>query len=269
VRIGNAAAEQVQLDIYGELLDSAFLYVRNGGRISPDLWKTLHRQVDIAVATWEQPDAGLWEVRGENLHFTHSKAMCWVAVDRGLRIANELGLLADTAAWSAARRRIHAAVVRHGYSDRLQSFVQAFGGEQLDASALRLVQIGFLKRSDPRLRSTIRAIDEQLSSGPLVFRYRSDKTDDGLDSPEGSFIICAFWMADALAIVGELEAAQRRFERLLQFANPLRLFSEEVDATSGGLLGNFPQAFSHLAMISAAVNIERAREHTLGRGRRH
>jgi GH15 family glucan-1,4-alpha-glucosidase len=155
--------------------------------------------------------------------------------------------------------------MRNGYSKRLQSFTQSFGSDQLDASALRLVQLGFLRTSDRRLRTTIDAIDAGLSEGPLVYRYRAEHTDDGVNSPEGSFIICAFWLADALAIVGDLEEAQRRFERLLQFGAPAGLFSEEVHPARGELLGNYPQAFSHLALISAAVNIERRRENTLRR----
>jgi GH15 family glucan-1,4-alpha-glucosidase len=157
--------------------------------------------------------------------------------------------------------------MEHGFSGRLDAFTQSFGSDDLDASALRLVQLGFLPSSDRRLRSTIDAVDAGLSVGPLVYRYRAEDTDDGFSTPEGSFIICAFWLADALAITGDLEQAQRRFERLLAFGSPLGLFSEEVDPTTGALLGNFPQAFSHLSLISAAVNIERRRDNTLVRNR--
>jgi GH15 family glucan-1,4-alpha-glucosidase len=268
VRIGNGAADQLQLDVYGELLDSAYLYAIHAGGISKDLWRELRRVVDLAAANWEQRDASVWEVRGEYRDFTYSKAMCWAALDRGLRIARRRRLPADLAAWRAARRRIQRAVMQRGYSPRLESFTQAFDSDQLDAASLRLVQLGFLPDGDRRLRSTIDAVDAGLSSGPLVFRYRTRETDDGLDSPEGSFIICAFWLADALALVGELEQAQRRFERLLAFASPLGLFSEEVDPSTGALLGNFPQAFSHLSLISAAVNIERRRQRRLTRRRR-
>jgi GH15 family glucan-1,4-alpha-glucosidase len=190
--------------------------------------------------------------------------MCWTAIDRGITIAREHGYPVD-ARWSATRSRIKRTVLREGFSSSKRSFTQSFGSDQLDASALRLVQLGFLPLDDPRLRSTIAAIDDALSVGPLVFRYRAIETDDGVRNPEGSFVICAFWLADALALIGELEEAERRFERLLAYASPLGLFSEEVDSVTGDLLGNFPQAFSHLSLISAAVNIERRRTRTLKR----
>ena len=220
VRIGNGAEDQLQIDIYGELLDSTWIYVRNGGEVSPTLWEDLREAVEYAIEQWQLPDASLWEVRGQNLQFTYGKAMCWAAVDRGLRIASRLKLPVDRERWERERARIHRAVMRHGFSKRLGSFTQSFDSEALDASALRLVQLGFLRPTDRRLRTTIDAIDAGLAAGPLVYRYRADLTDDGLASPEGSFIICAFWLADALALVGRLEEAQRRFERLLQFASP-------------------------------------------------
>lgn len=263
VRIGNAAAQQLQLDVYGELLDSTYLYCRYGGQISRELWDELRQIVDLAVQRWQEPDASIWEVRGQLQQFTYSKVMCWVAVDRGIRIAKRIGLPMDEARWDGARRKIHQAITRLGWSERLGAFTQSFGTDRLDATALRLAQLQFLPRKDPRLRSTIHAVDAGLATGPLVFRYRVEETDDGVATPEGSFIICAFWLADALAHIGELEEAQRRFERLMTFGSPLGLFSEEVHPTTGALLGNFPQAFSHLALISAAVNIERERYHTL------
>ncbi|MGI8607737.1 MAG: glycoside hydrolase family 15 protein [Candidatus Dormibacteria bacterium] len=269
VRIGNGAEDQVQLDIYGELLDTVFIWAINGGKISQEMWRELRKIVDFACRRWEEPDAGLWEVRGEYLQFTYSKAMCWVAVDRGLRLAERFKLPHDKELWEKNRALIHAAVMRHGWSKRLESFTQSFGSDQLDASAVRLVQLGFLPLRDRRLRSTIDAIDAGLSSGPLVYRYHAAQTDDGFSSPEGSFIICAYWLADALALVGDLEQAERRFERLLAFNTPLGLIAEEVDPDTGALLGNFPQAFSHLALISAAVNIERQRNNTIVRNRDH
>lgn len=264
VRVGNEAAAQLQLDVFGEILDCAYLYSVHGGEISEQLWAGLRAIVNLAVDRWEEPDASVWEVRGENLNFTYSKAMCWVAVDRGIKLARRLGKRPD-ARWRSAHTTIHETVMRLGYSTAIGSFTQALGSDQVDASVLRLVQLGFLHDGDPRLRRTIDAIDERLSSGPLVFRYAAATTDDGMSSPEGSFIICAFWLADALAIAGDLEEAMRRFERLLAFASPLGLFAEEVDSSTGGLLGNYPQAFSHLSLISAAVNIERRRKGTLRR----
>ena len=265
MRIGNGAAEQLQLDVFGELMDTVFIWAINGGAVSERLWSELRQVVEFAIERWREPDAGLWEVRGEYLNFTYSKAMCWAAVDRGIRIAEMFKLPADLARWKKARAQIHEAVTTHGFSTRLQAFTQTFGSDDLDASVLRLVQLGFLRNGDPRLRSTIDAVDAGLSVGPLVFRYKAEDTDDGFSSPEGSFLICAFWLADALALVGDLEEAERRFTRLLAFASPSGLLSEEVDPGSGALLGNYPQAFSHLALISAAVNIERRREGTLAR----
>ena len=265
VRVGNGAEDQLQLDIYGEIMDTVFIWAKNGGQVSRELWAALHRIADFAAAGWQQADAGLWEVRGENLHFTYSKVMCWVALDRALKLATMLGRRAPVKRWSRARAEIHRAVTELGWSTRLQSFTQSFESDHLDASVLRLVQLGFLPGRDPRLRQTIDAVDAGLSTGPLVYRYDADTTDDGLDSPEGSFMICAFWLADALAISGDLEEAQRRFERLIAFASPLGLLAEEVHPQSGALLGNFPQAFSHLALVSAAVNIERRRENRLSR----
>jgi len=265
VRIRNGAEDQLQLDIFGELLDTVFIWILRGGKVTRRFWDELVKIVSFASSMWQQPDAGLWEVRGENLHFTYSKVMCWTALDRGIRIADRLRLPAPRALWARNRDLIYKAVLREGWSSRLGSFTQSFGSQHLDASALRLVQLGFLPNRHPRLRSTITAIDRELSVGPLVLRYHTEETDDGLRSPEGSFVICGFWLADALALVGKLEDAQRRFERLLSFSSPLGLFAEEVDPRNGGLLGNYPQAFSHLAMISAAVNIERRREDTLVR----
>ena len=264
VRIGNAAADQLQLDVYGEVLDCAFIYALRGGQISPQLWAELRHIADLAADRWQESDASIWEVRGENQDFTYSKVMCWVALDRALKIAKRLGLPADTRRWEDACRAIHGAVTSRGWSDRLGSFTQAFGSDSLDAVALRLAQVGFLEPDDERLKSTIKAIDRKLSIGPLVRRYVVGQTKDGLPGGEGTFVMCAFWLADALANVGELEEAERRFERLLSFSSPLGLFSEEVDPRTGMLLGNYPQAFSHLALVAAAVNIERERNHALG-----
>ncbi|MHB8508689.1 MAG: glycoside hydrolase family 15 protein [Candidatus Dormibacteria bacterium] len=264
VRVGNGASDQLQLDVYGELIDSAYLFATYGGTITPVMWEGLQPVIDFAARNWELPDASLWEVRGKNLQFTYSKAMCWVAVDRGIHLARRFKLPADLGLWEKARRVIHRRVMKDGFSAKLGTFVQAFGEETIDASALRLVQMNFLRSTDPRLKTTIRAVDKALSAGPLVYRYRLSETDDGLDGGEGSFLICAYWMADALALVGDLESAERRFERLLAFSSPLGLISEEVDTRTGALLGNFPQAFSHLAQISAAVNIERRRNRALG-----
>src|SRR5579884_504746 len=266
VRIGNEAAGQLQLDVYGELLDCAYVYARSGGEIGAELWQELRHVGELALERWQEPDASIWEVRGENRHFTYSKAMCWVAVDRALKIARRCGLELDAERFEQARRAIHETVTSRGWSEKLRSFAQALDGDTVAAALLRLPQIGFLPHDDARLRQTIDAVDAQLSRGPLVRRYDTGQTDDGLAGGEGSFVMCGFWLADGLAHAGELEEAQRRFERLLSYSSPLGLLAEEIDPGSGELLGNYPQAFSHLALVSAAINIERLRHDDLGAG---
>ncbi len=264
VRTGNAAAHQLQLDVYGEVLDSAYIYARFGGVISAELWEGLRGIVEMAIQRWREPNSSIWEVRSERRHYTYSKLMCWVAVDRGIRIAERYRLPYDKAAWRGARLAIHRAITAHGYSKHRQSFTQEFDEDALDAAVLRISQVRFLADKDPRIHSTVRAIAEHLGEGVLVNRYRRDESDDGLRGQEGAFFLTSFWLVDALAHIGHLEEAERRFERLLHFASPLGLFSEEVDVRSGHLLGNFPQAFTHLALVGAAVNMERARKRTLG-----
>jgi GH15 family glucan-1,4-alpha-glucosidase len=265
VRIGNGAVDQLQLDSYGELLDSAYLYAHFGGEISQALWKELHAVVDLTIDRWQLPDASIWESRGRELHYTYSAMMCWVAVDRGLRLADRFGLRCDRERWEEARRAIHRRVTAEGYNRSLRSFTQTLGGRTLDAAMLRASQVGFLDDRDPRIVATVRAIAHHLGRGVLVSRYRPEETEDGIDhGEEGAFLMCSFWLVDALAHVGELEQAQRRFERLLAFASPLGLMAEEADMVNGDLLGNYPQAFTHLALIGAAVNIERARHRRLG-----
>ena len=264
VRIGNAASRQLQLDVYGEVLDSAYIYARFGGDISRTLWRELRAIVDLAIERWQLPDSSIWEVRSERRHFTYSKLMCWVAVDRGLRLAEHYHLPHDAVGWRRARRAIHRRITQEGWSPSRSSFTQTLGGDALDAAVLRMSQTRCLPDHDPRIVSTVRAIEEHLGSGELVKRYRLDESEDGLEGSEGGFFMTSFWLVDAMAHIGELEQAQRRFEHLLAFASPLGLFSEEVDPANGTLLGNFPQAFTHLALVGAAVNIERARRRRLG-----
>jgi GH15 family glucan-1,4-alpha-glucosidase len=264
VRIGNGAINQLQLDVYGELLDSAYLFARFGGDISRTLWQELRAIVELAIDRWELPDASIWEPRGQDAHYTYSKMMCWVAVDRGLRIAARFQLPHDEARWRKARREIHRVVTTRGYSPRLASFTQTLDSETVDASVLRMLQVRFLPGKDPRLLSTIEAVAARLGNGVLVRRYDVATTDDGLMGDEGAFLLCSFWLADAFAHVGRFDDAQRWFERLLALASPLGLYGEEADVRTGELLGNYPQAFTHLALIGAAVNIERARHRTLG-----
>lgn len=264
VRIGNEAAGQLQLDVYGEVLDSVYVYVRFGGKITPGLWKELAAIINLAADRWEEKDASIWEVRGENHHFTYSKVMCWVAVDRGIRIAERFGFPHDSEKWRSARRAIHRAVTSKAYSEKLGSFVQAFDNELMDASLLRMHQVRFLPASDERLAGTARAILKGLGDGVLIKRYDPALRKDS-PGPEGAFFMCSFWLIDALAREGRVDQAERMFTQMLGFASPLGLFAEECDLATGDLLGNYPQAFTHLALVGAAVNMERARERKLGR----
>jgi GH15 family glucan-1,4-alpha-glucosidase len=264
VRTGNAAINQLQLDVYGEVLDSAYVFARFGGVITETLWEELRNIVELAIQRWMEPDSSIWEVRSERRLYTYSKLMCWVAVDRGIRIAERYNLPYDKASWRRARIVIHRAISARGYSEHRRSFTQEFDSDALDAAVLRISQVRFLADKDPRIHSTVRAIAEYLGEGVLVNRYRMDESEDGLRGEEGAFFLTSFWLVDALAHTGDLEEAERRFERLLHFSSPLGLFSEEVDVRSGQLLGNFPQAFTHLALVGAAVNMERARKRSLG-----
>ncbi len=264
VRTGNGAIHQLQLDVYGELLDSAYLFARFGGVISRTLWRDLRAVVELAIDRWQLPDASIWEARGVDEHYTYSKMMCWVAVDRGLRLAQRFRFAHDAARWRKARRDIHRTVTSRGYSNRLESFTQVLDRDELDAALLRMTQVRFLRDSDPRLTGTIDAVARHLANGVLVHRYDLGASHDGVSGDEGAFLLCSFWLADALAHVGRFEEAQRWFEKLLAFASPLELYAEEADSRTGVLLGNFPQAFTHLSLVGAAVNIERARHRTLG-----
>lgn len=264
VRIGNGAAQQVQLDVYGEILDSAYLYARFGGEIRLPLWRELRAIVELAIQRWEEPDASIWEVRGPNRHFTYSKLMCWVAVDRGIRIGERYSLPYDADRWARARRAIHRRIIARAWNPRLEAFTQSFDSDVLDAAMLRMSQVRFLPDRDRRLHSTVAAIADGLSDGLLTKRYRTNEAGDGLSGDEGAFLMCSFWLADAYAHYGDVERAQRKFEELLCFASPLGLYAEEADSRTGMFLGNFPQAFTHLALIGAAVNIERARHRGSG-----
>ena len=264
VRVGNGAARQLQLDVYGEVLDSAYLYARFGGEISRALWRDLRAIVDLAIARWQEPDSSIWEVRGGEQHFTYSKVMCWTAVDRGLRIAERFGLPHDSERWKSARRTIHRRVVTEGFSQKLGAFTQALGSDVLDAAVLRMSQVRFLPDHDRRTASTVDVIARSLRAGDLVRRYRTEETEDGVGGGEGAFLMCSFWLVDALAHLGRLEDSQRLFERLLTFGSPCGLMGEEADGRTGELLGNYPQAFTHLALVGAAVNIERLRHRQLG-----
>lgn len=255
VRIGNGAYSQFQLDIYGEVMDSAHIFRKFGGAVDPEYWEYLRRVVNFVMDHWQEPDEGIWETRGGHQHFVFSKVMCWVAMDRAIRAATELGLPGDIEAWTKVREEIRAEVMERGYSEGRQAFVQSYGNSNLDAANLMMPLVGFLPATDPKMKSTIKAIQADLT-GPQGFVYRYTDFDDGLGGTEGSFTICTFWLADNLIQLGEVDAARKLFESAMGCANDLGLLSEEFDAETGEMLGNFPQAFSHLAMINTAVHLQ-------------
>ncbi len=270
VRIGNAAYRQLQLDIYGELLDAVYLYNKHGAPLSYEDWRWVRKLVDWVCDNWQREDASIWEVRGSHQHFTYSKLMCWVAVDRGLRLAEKRSFPADRERWYAVRDTIYEAIMAEGWNEERQAFVQAFGSDQLDAANLMMPLTFFVAPADPRILKTIEATMRPLDRGGLlannlVYRYDPERTDDGVPGSEGTFNICTFWLVEALTRAGRfeprlLEEARLMFERMLGFANHVGLYAEET-GFHGEALGNFPQAFTHLALISAAFNLDRALGH--------
>ena len=258
VRIGNAAGEQLQLDIYGALLDALDITERSGSqRMLPyDTWCTLVGTVDWVCEHWQEPDEGIWEVRNGRRRFTYSRLMCWVALDRAIRIASRRGLPAPLARWTAQRDAIYAWIMQHGWSDRLGAFVQSEDSEVLDASLLLMPLVHFVAPTDPRWLSTLDAIGRELVSDSLVYRYDPCAAPDGLDGDEETFSMCTFWYVECLARAGRLEEAQLAFAKMLTYANHVGLYSEQI-GRSGELLGNFPQAFTHLGLISAAITLDR------------
>jgi GH15 family glucan-1,4-alpha-glucosidase len=259
VRIGNAAFSQNQHDMWGAVLDSVYLHVRAREQLPEALWPMLKRQVDAAAAHWEQPDRGIWEVRGEPQHFVSSKLMCWVALDRGAKLARLQFEHEYAEKWQALADQIHADICARGVDSR-GVFVQRYGADALDASLLLMPLMRFLPPDDERVRATVLAIADELTIDGLVLRYRVEETDDGLHGEEGTFTICSFWLVSALVEIGELDRARKLCERLLAYASPLELYAEEIDTYSGRHLGNFPQAFTHLALINAVVHVIRAEQ---------
>jgi len=266
VRIGNGAYDQLQLDIYGELLDSVYLFNKHGAPISYDLWQQLRKLINWIAENWRKTDEGVWEVRGGQRHFTYSKLMAWVALDRGIRLAEKRSFPSDKDRWSAIRDEIYEEIMEKGYSEKRNAFVQSYGSESLDASNLMMPLVFFVSPTDPRMLSTL---DETLKtpeegglvSNSLVYRYNGEESPDGLKGQEGTFNICSFWLVEALTRAGvhdnrHLEEARLMFEKMLGYANHLGIFAEET-GSSGEALGNVPQAFTHLALISAAYNLNR------------
>jgi GH15 family glucan-1,4-alpha-glucosidase len=250
VRIGNAAARQHQHDVYGELLDLAWSWHQRGKTPDADDWRFLVELVNTADERWRTPDRGIWERRGRPRHLVHSKVMCWVALDRGLRLAADLGFPAPVARWTATRAAIRAAVERRGYDPGRGVFTQAFGRPELDAALLLLPSVGFVAWDDPRMLRTVDALRRELEVDGLLWRYR---TPDGLEGAEGAFVACTFWLAECLARQGRTAEARDAFARASATANDLGLFAEEFDTATGTLLGNYPQALTHLSHIAAAV----------------
>ncbi len=261
VRVGNGAWGQTQLDVYGELLNALHLYREQLGELHPEIQRFVGDLANTAARRWREPDAGMWEMRGEPRHHLSSKVLCWVALDRAISLAAQLGMHADVERWAAERDAIRDAVLSRGWSEARQAYAQSFESDELDAAALLMATLGFLPATDERMRSTIEAIAEDLTQDGLVLRYRNREglNADGLTGEEGTFVICSFWLVSALARAGEIDRAETLFNQLTGYANDLGLLAEEVDVTRGELLGNFPQAFSHVGLITAAWEIDRAR----------
>jgi GH15 family glucan-1,4-alpha-glucosidase len=256
VRIGNAAAGQLQLDIYGELIDSVYLYNKHGTPLYHDAWEDLCTIVEWVCDHWDQADEGIWETRGGRQHFTYSRVMSWVAVERAVRIARQRGLPADLVRWMTIRDAIYRQVMERGWDPRRRVFVQHYDTHVLDASVLLMPLVKFIAPTDPRWLTTLEAISSELVSDSLVYRYDAKASPDGLDGQEGTFSMCSFWYVEALARAGRIDEARLALEKMFTYANHLGLYAEEVGPT-GEQLGNFPQAFTHLALISAAVNLDR------------
>jgi alpha,alpha-trehalase len=254
VRIGNAAYEQRQNDVYGALLDSVYIHAKVQDHLPHELWEALCRQVESAIEAWPEPDQGIWEARGDPKHYVSSKLMCWVAVDRGCRLADRIGDPDRFERWTEVAQQIRDDILEHGVSER-GVFRQHYETDALDASTLLVPLVRFLPPDDERVAKTVKAIHEELTENGLVLRYRVDETDDGLHGEEASFMICSFWLASALSEIGEPMEAREMCEKLLSMAGPLGLYAEELDARTGRHWGNFPQAFTHLALINAVSHV--------------
>lgn len=259
VRVGNAAARQKQLDIYGELLDAVHFCYEAMRPPRPEFWQILRDVADQAAARWREPDEGIWEVRTGQQHFLYSKLQCWVALDRAIRMAERGVLSADLDRWRRTRDEIRSAILTQGYDQQLGAFVQAFGVKALDASALTIPLLGFLPAADARVRSTVFKIRDQLGRGGLVYRYLNE---DGVPGSEAAFALCNFWLVDNLVLLGQVDEARQLFEKIIGYGNDVGLFSEEFDPVSGELLGNYPQGFTHLALIRSAVNLAKVEGRT-------
>jgi GH15 family glucan-1,4-alpha-glucosidase len=264
VRIGNGAADQLQLDIYGEALDSIYLGDQSGLSLGHQGWLAVRDLLDWLTDNWDQPEEGIWETRGGRKEFTYGRVMCWTAFDRGIRLARKWGRPAALDRWAAARDAIYDQVMERGWSPERQAFVQQYGSQVLDSSLLRMPTVGFIAPEDPMWLSTLRAMDSELVTDSLVYRYDPAASPDGLRGSEGTFSLCTFSYVDALGKAGRLEDARLTFEKMLTYANHLGLYSEEI-ALTGEQIGNFPQAFTHLALIDAAMTLDERLERSVPR----
>jgi GH15 family glucan-1,4-alpha-glucosidase len=253
VRIGNGAHSQLQLDIYGELLAAVSLWHQQH-LVDAEFWQLLITIVDWVSENWRRPDSSIWEIRAEPRHYVYSKVMCWVALDRAIQMAEELGAPETIDRWRTERAAIHEDVLQHGWDDERQTFVQSYGSSALDAANLLIGVYGFVPPDDPRMKGTIQATLRELTRDGMLYRYTSD---DGLAGQEGVFSICTFWLADALVLSGDRAGGERVFRRMLRFASALGLYSEQIDPGTGDFLGNFPQAFTHIALINTARLLDR------------
>jgi GH15 family glucan-1,4-alpha-glucosidase len=264
VRVGNGAWGQTQLDVYGELLNAIHLYREHlpDHLMHPEIQEFVAFLADAAASRWRETDAGMWEMRGEPRHHLSSKVLCWVALDRAVKLAPALGDFAKAEEWERERDILGEAILERGWSEAKQAFAQSFDADELDAAQLLMPIYGFLPATDERMRSTIDAIADELTEDGLVLRYRNEEglNADGLVGEEGTFVICSFWLVSALAMAGEVERAEQLFDQLIRYANDLGLLAEEIDTANGEQLGNFPQAFSHIGLITAAYAIDQARE---------
>jgi GH15 family glucan-1,4-alpha-glucosidase len=257
VRIGNGASDQLQLDIYGEALDSIFFADRRGLPVGHRGWTAIRELLDWLAGHWDQPEEGIWETRGGRKDFTYGRLMTWVAFDRGIRMAASHGRPAAIDQWSEARDAVYDQIMDKGWSADRRAFVQHYGSDVLDSSLLRMSSVGFISPFDPLWASTLQAMDGELVTDSLVYRYDPGASPDGLQGSEGTFSLCSFMYVDALARAGRLDDARLAFEKMLTYANHVGLYSEEI-ALSGEQIGNFPQAFTHLALVDAAITLDEA-----------
>jgi GH15 family glucan-1,4-alpha-glucosidase len=266
VRVGNAAVDQFQLDVYGEVLDALHLARVFGMESDPGSWALARHLIEFVVEHWHEPDEGLWEIRGERRQFTHSKVMAWVALNRAVHAIEKFGLDGPLQRWKAVRQEIHDDVCRNAFDAERNTFTRYYGSRALDASLLMIPLVNFLPATDPRMRGTIDAIERELMSNGFVMRYDTSGSDDGLPPGEGAFLACTFWLVDNLALLGRVDEATKLFERLLALRNDVGLLAEEYDPRRERMVGNFPQAFTHVGLVNSAYNLDRARRaHARGR----